>query len=153
MAFVWKFGAGLSKLHSTFPLQLFDEKFILNFFFNFGHIAKIFRCSANKVAVSSQTQSAYPEKHLASCFWEKCFLIVFWHWVKIFRSFVEQFFVKFSKVQCSYTGDHLGETTFFAKSIFFVHFRTLREHFLVFWKNFLSQLSKLYSTCQKEPSG
>ena len=130
MAFVWKFGAGLSKLHSTFPVELFEKKFILNFFFIFGHFARIFWHSAKKVAESSKKQSAYPEKLLVSCFWEKCFLILSGHWVKTFPSFVKQFFMWFSKVQFSYTDDHLGEITFFEKKIFFVHFRTLREHFL-----------------------
>ena len=125
----------------------FSGKSLIWIFFIFAHFAKLFRHSAKKVAESSKMQSAYQEKHLASCFWEKCFLIVSGHWVKILQSFVKQFFVRFSKVQSSDTDDHLGENVFSGKTIFFVHFRTLREHFLVFWKNFLSQLWKLHSTC------
>ena len=100
-------------LHS---LRKFSRKCLKWFLFLIlGHCAKIFRRSAKKVAESSKMQSAYPEKYLASRFWEKCFLIVFGHWVKIFRAFVNEFLARFSKVQFTYTHDEFGGNTFLEK--------------------------------------
>ena len=131
MAFVWKFGAGLSKLHSTLPMELFEKKFDLNFFSFSDTLRRYFGVLPTK-RQCRQKCNLRIQRNIWRVVFEKNVFSSFSDIGEFTSIFCQQFFLRFPKVQFSYTGDHLREITFFGKSLFSVHFRTMREQFLVF---------------------
>ena len=135
MAFVWKFGAGLSKLHSTFPRELFEKKFNLNFFsFSdtlqgyFGILPKKWRTRQKcNLRIQRNICRVVFEKNVFSSFSD-----IEW---KYFDLLSNSFSWGFQKCNLRIHMINLGKICFFGRSIIFNPFRTLREYFLVFWRN------------------
>ena len=131
---VWKYGAGLSKLHSTFPMELFEEMFNLNFFpysdtarKYFGVLPKQWRTRQKcNLRIQRNIWRVVFEKNVFSSFSD-----IEW---KYFDLLSNSFSWGFQKCNLRIHMIKLVKICFFGRSIIFNHFRTLREYVLVFWR-------------------
>ena len=140
MAFVWKFDAGLSKLHSTFPMELFEKKFNLNFF-SFSDTLRRYFGILPKKWQSRQKCNLRIHRNTWRVVFEKN---VFSSFPDIERNYFNLLSKSFSwEIQKCNLRIHminLGKIPFSGKSKIFNLFLTLRENFFghlekYFWRN------------------